>query len=134
MIFVDSNTLNVLISLSIAFPNQLPCISCKRPVPRCYYFRFQTRLGPLQRPHWVEFPHRVTFISSNQEITGSKFHSCDSPRRRGKQTPFTGALEEYSEGDINMIMRPRHFLIHPHRCLPQMFLSVQAACQLGSKR
>ena len=47
---------------------------------------------------------------------------------RGKQAPFIRTWNEYSEGDFNIIMKlqvkvtVRHFLIHQHRRLPQMFL------------
>lgn len=78
-------------------------------------------------------PHRVLFICSNKDITGTKFQSYNS-LNKGEQAPLIRAWDEYSKRGFNIVMRLRHFLIHLHRCPPLMFHSVLAVSSSVSKR
>lgn len=82
----------------------------------------------VTRPKWVYFLVSLTETASKRIAlqghlylckywsTGNNFECLSKPEEKGQ------AEGEYSEGDFNIRMRLRPFLIHLCLCLPQMFL------------
>lgn len=62
----------------------------------------------------MTLPLKIIFICSKKEMEGINFQNC-ALLNSGKQSPFTRAWDEYSEGDFNMIVTLTigHFVISP---------------------
>lgn len=119
---VHEYSLHHLVSLPLLshliFSPSLPLLNTTSAVIRpkwvCSTVSYRKRL------HQRELPHKVIFICTNKEIPGNNFQRCASPSKR-KWSPFIRAWDEYSERDLNIIMRLRHFLIPLCMYLPHMF-------------